>query len=111
MLKIFDIKAIRTPFQSPNANSHAERFILSIKNECLNHFLIFGLNRLQYVLDLYVEYFNGSRPYQGIDNRIPDNDGRAVRPLRDSNVSSFVCRNIIRKELLGGLLKSYQRSA
>jgi hypothetical protein len=45
-----------------NANSHAERFILSIKNECLNHLLIFGLNRLQYVLDLYVEYFNGSRP-------------------------------------------------
>jgi putative transposase len=111
MLKAFDIKAIKTPFQAPNANSHAERFILSIKNECLNHLLIFGLNRLQYVLDLYVEYFNSSRPHQGIDNRIPDNYGRAVRPRRDSNVSSFVCRNIIRKEFLGGLLKSYQRAA
>ena len=110
-LKSCGVDTVKTPFQAPNANSHAERYVLSCKKECLNHLLIFGLNRLQHVLDCYSLFFNEHRPHQGIDNRIPaeyhklDSRHRVRMPV---NVSSG---NIVRKDSLGGLLKSYYRRA
>lgn len=71
ILKFSGVDTIKTPFQAPNANSHAERYVLSCKRDCLNHLLIFGLNRLQYVVDYYTSYFNEHRPHQGIGNKIP----------------------------------------
>jgi len=59
------------PFGAPNANYHSEKYVLICKKECLNHLLIFGLNRLQHVVDCYTLYFNEHRPHQGIDNNIP----------------------------------------
>ena len=49
LLDAFDVEAIR----APNVNAHAERYVLSVKSESLNHLLIFGLNRLQHVLECY----------------------------------------------------------
>ena len=47
ILKSSGFDAIKTPFQAPNANTHAERYVLNCKQGCLNHLLIFGLNRFQ----------------------------------------------------------------
>ena len=101
---------IKIPFRAPNANSHAERYVLNCKSECLNHLVIFGLNRLQYVVDCYVTFYNECRPHQGIDNKIPEEYHTAgqqgVGDLANPSV-----RSVVRKDLLGGLLKSYSRKA
>ena len=66
------VDIVKIPFKAPNANAYAERYVLICRRDCLNHLLIFGLDRLQYVLDCYVSYFNEHRPHQGIGNIIPD---------------------------------------
>jgi len=103
------VDIVKTPFRAPNANSHAERYVLSCKTECLNHLVIFGLNRLQYVVDCYSSYFNEHRPHQGIGNRIPAEYN--VNDERRDGIMPFQARNIFRKDSLGGLLKSYSRNA
>jgi len=107
LLKSADIKTVRTPLQAPNANSHAERFVLSIKRECLNYLLVFGINRLERIVDEYVAYFNKHRPHQGIGNKIPDEYKKQAKLTGQVQSNN----QIIREELLGGLLKSYQRAA
>ena len=79
-------------------NPFVERFIRSIKYECLNKMLIFGEKHLRYVIDQYVEHYHSERPHQGIDNTIikPPLQGRG----------DITCH-----ERLGGLLKSYRRVA
>ncbi|MHC4266285.1 MAG: integrase core domain-containing protein [Planctomycetota bacterium] len=109
ILEASGVDTIKTPFQAPNANAHAERYVLSCKRDCLNHLLIFGLNRLQYILDCYASYFNEHRPHQGIDNRIPSEYN--MTDQRQGGNMLFRARNIVRKDFLGGLLKSYRKVA
>jgi len=110
MLKSSGVDTVKTPYQAPNANSHAERYVLSCKKECLNHLLIFGLNRLQRVIDCYTLYFNEHRPHQGIKNRIPANYTMKVK-RQGGRLLYIKPENVTRKEFLGGLLKSYQMAA
>ena len=102
-------EVVKIPFQAPNANSHAERYVLSSKQECLNHLLIFGLDMLQRVVDCYTTFYNEHRPHQGIGNRIPDDYYDADE--RRGGVVPCSVRSVVRKDLLGGLLKSYSRIA
>jgi putative transposase len=109
LLGLSGIETVKTPYQAPNANSHAERYVLSCKNECLNHLLILGLNRLQYVIDCYTSYFNEWRPHQGIGNRIPGEYD--INERRQGGIVSNDGRNVVKKDFLGGLLKSYSGNA
>ena len=111
ILEASGVDTIKTPFQAPNANAHAERYVLSCKRDCLNHLLIFGLNRLQHVLDCYTSYFNEHRPHQGIGNKIPSEYNNADRRQDSSDLPNLTARNVVRKDFLGGLLKSYRRAA
>ena len=111
ILGFSDIETITTPFQAANANSHAERYVLSCKRDCLNHLLIFGLNRLQHVLDSYTLYFNNHRPNQGIDNIIPAEYNKTGKRQRGNKILNMTVGNIARKDFLGGLLKCYWRAA
>ena len=111
LLKSADIKTVRTPLQAPNANAHAERFILSIKRECLNYLLVFGINRLERIVNEYVSYFNKHRPHQGIGNKIPGEYKNLAELSGKAQSKQMPARQIIRKEFIGGLLKSYQRAA
>jgi len=104
-LKSANIKVVHTPLQAPNANSHAERFVLSIKRECLNQLLIVGISQLQRVIDDYKIYFNNHRPHQGIGNTIPS--GNLVFGTHRASVP----RRIECQTFIGGLLKSYRRVA
>jgi putative transposase len=110
ILKSSGVSTVKTPYQAPNSNAHSERYVLSCKNECLNHLLIFGLKRLQYIIDCYGRFFNEQRPHQGIGNRIPAVYNMKVR-RQGARLPNIKLRNVIRKEFLGGLLKSYRKAA
>ncbi len=110
ILKFSGVKTVKTPFHAPNANAHAEAFVNKFKAECLDHLLIFGLNRLQRVVDCYTLYFNEHRPHQGIDNKIPSEYNMKIRQ-QGGRLPNVNPDNVIRKEFLGGLLKSYRRVA
>ena len=65
------IHVIHTPFQAPNANAFAERWVRTVREECLDHILITGSSHLKRVLVEYANYYNTSRPHLGIDNQTP----------------------------------------
>lgn len=110
LLKSSGIETVKTPFGAPNANAHAEAFVNKFKAECLDHLLIFGLNRLQYVVDCYTSYFNEHRPHQGIDNKTPAEYNLKVKRQGD-HLPNVKLGNVIRKDFLGGLLRSYRSAA
>jgi putative transposase len=93
------IKILRTPIRAPRANAFCERFVGSVRRECLDHIVILSENQLQRVLDEYVHYFNEERPHQGINQLIPVIPETA--PL-DVGV-------IRRRSVLGGLHHAYYR--
>jgi transposase InsO family protein len=66
-----DIEVLKTPYRAPRANAHCERFIGSLRRECLDHFIILNERHLHQIVKEYETYFNTARPHQGIDQRIP----------------------------------------
>ena len=101
LLRVAGIKPIRLPPRSPNLNAFAERFVRSIKEECLNRMIILGERRLRYVIDEYVEHYHLERPHQGIGNVL----------IQPSELSQCVDDPLSRRDRLGGLLRSYHRTA
>jgi Integrase core domain len=63
---------VKTPVRAPRANAFAERWVGTVRRECLDHVLIFGRRHLQRVLHAYAEHYNGARPHRSIDLRPPD---------------------------------------
>lgn len=98
MLKAGGIKSIRSMPMAPNFNPFIERFIRSIKAECLDRMLIFGETHLRHCLEEYVQHYHSERPHQGLDNTI-------IEPP-PQGTGEIVCQ-----ERLGGLLKFYKRAA
>ncbi len=84
---------------------------LALDNHSLNHLLIFGLNRLQHVVDCYSSFFNEHRPHQGIENTIPNEFNKPDRQQGGRMPLNIKAKNVVRKDFLGGLLKSYRRAA
>ena len=66
------VKVIRTPLQAPNANAHMERWVGSVRPECLDRLLIVGRRQLEHVLRVYVRHYNRGRPHRSLDLRPPD---------------------------------------
>jgi transposase InsO family protein len=93
------IKVIRTPVRAPNANAYAERWVRSVREECLDHLLILNQAHLWRVLKRYVEYYNEARPHQGIEQRIP------VTP--EQSPGSGV---VTHRKVLGGIINDYYRT-
>ena len=65
------IKQVHTPVMAPKANAIAERWVRSIRNECLDHHLIFGHQHLQRTVKEYVDYYNRWRPHRSLDQKAP----------------------------------------
>jgi putative transposase len=86
------------------ANAVCERFLGSVRRECLDHFLIFHEKQLSRLLKAYAVYFNQARPHQGLGQRIPE---PAVRSTPSANQPNKVCA----VPVLGGLHHDYQRAA
>jgi putative transposase len=99
------ITTIRTPIQAPNANAHAERWVGSVRRECLDRLLIFGRRQLEHVLRVYIRHFNQQRPHRALDLRPPDG---GIEPSPRATVHPLQVR---RRDLLGGLLHEYEAAA
>lgn len=91
--------------RAPNQNAVAERFVQSVKRECLDHFVVFGETHLRHILSEYLVYYHQFRPPQGLDNR-PLGWMELSVAETDRPLGEVVCH-----ERLGGLLRHYQRSA
>ena len=79
-LQAAGVRTVKTPFRAPNANAHAERWVRSVKYECLNHFVLFGMSSLWRTISAYRNFHNRHRPHQGIGNDIPDKVHMASAP-------------------------------
>src|SRR5215831_9670706 len=64
------VRIVLTPIQAPNANAHAERFVRSIRGECLERLILFGERRLLRALDEFVAHYHGERNHQGLGNEL-----------------------------------------
>ncbi len=94
-------RALRLPPRSPNLNAYAERFVRSIKSECVERLLIFGERHLRTAISEYVEHYHTERNHQGLDNVL-------IAPgLEVGELSGPV----LRRERLGGMLNYYHRKA
>ncbi len=95
------VRPVRLPSRSPNLNAYAERFVRSIKSECLAQVIPVGEGHLRRVVREYVEHYHGERNHQGIGNQ------RIEASADESRRSG----SIERRERLGGLLRFYCRAA
>ncbi len=98
------IKILKTPYHAPRANAICERFLGSVRRECLDHLFILQEKQLHRVLGAYVQYFNQVRPHQGIKQCIPEHYGEPI-PLDHKR------GKILSLPVLGGLHHDYRRSA
>jgi len=98
------VKSVKTPAQSPNCNPHAERFVKTIKYECLKHFVIFGERHLRHLIKEFVEHYMTERFHQGIGGQLIKNQ---VGPTNDNGMDG----KIANRSRLGGLLNYYYREA
>ena len=93
---------IHTPIHAPRANAYAERFVRTIRAECLDWLLIFGRRHLESVLRTSTAHDNRERPHRGLALPTPDSTNADPRPSSGE---------IKRRDLLGGLIHEYQRGA
>jgi putative transposase len=104
ILKAGGVKTLKLPARSPNLNSFAERFVGSIRRECLNHVIPLGEAHLRRIVTEYVAHYNTERNHQGLDNRL-----LCARPANDVGEPSArdaPC-GVKRRQRLGGLLNFY----
>ncbi|MCP5041165.1 MAG: transposase family protein, partial [bacterium] len=98
-LKDEGVKVVTLPAKSPNLNAFAERFVLSIKSECLSKIIPLGERHLRFAVHEFIRHYHEERPHQGLGNRLID-PGIAV-----NGNGSVRCR-----ERLGGVLRFYHRA-
>ena len=97
LLRASGIEPVKLPARSPDLNCYAERFVKSIKSECLDHLILSSVGQLEYAITQYSEYHE--RIHQSLD--------RIIEPKHTiDDAAEVVCI-----ERLGGLLKSYHRLA
>ncbi len=99
------IRAIRTPVRAPNANAYVERWIGTIRRECLDWLLIVNRHHLERVLPLYIEHYNAHRPHRSLQQRPPTGN-----PQPDS-ATVIALDGVRRQDVLGGLIHKYKRAA
>jgi putative transposase len=87
--KASGIEVLRTPYRAPRANAVCERFLGSVRRECVDHFLILTDDQLYRVIKEYVAFFNGARPHPGIDQQIPERIGITGEERREGKIISF----------------------
>jgi putative transposase len=98
-------EVLMTPVQAPKANAYAERWVRTVRAECLDWLLIVGRTHLEQVLRVYVEHYNRHRPHRSLGLAAPD------RPAGLAVVGEDQPGQVRRRNLLGGLLHEYRPAA
>jgi putative transposase len=93
------IRVVQTPYQAPNANAYAERFVRSIKEECLDRMILLGERHFRRAVAEFVAHYHRERNHQGLDNTLIE----GLPTARGGRVH--------RLQRLGGLLNYYRRAA
>ncbi len=103
------IRVIKAPVRAPKARAHAERWVGTVRRECLDRLLILGRRHLQHVLAAYVAHYNEHRPHRALEQRPPLN----LPPPRDDAgaVEVIDLQRVRRRDLLGGLIHEYRLAA
>jgi len=101
------IETVKIPPRAPRANAYAERWVRTVRSECLDWTLVWNRRHLQRVLTGYLEHYNTGRPHRGIALEVPVPVGtlRPVEPFTDPHA------RIERVDVLGGLIHEYRRAA
>jgi putative transposase len=99
------MEVIKTPVQAPKANAFAERFVGTIRRECLDWTLVLGRRHLEAVVDEYVAHYNGHRPHRGLELIPPAGTANPPEPGLDD------VGRVRRTDRLGGLVHEYHRQA
>ena len=99
ILKDSGVSNVRLPRRSPNLNAFAERFVLSIKSECLDKLILFGERSLRRACSEYLTHYHAERNHQGLENKLIGGPGS----IGDGQITCH--------ERLGGLFKHYDRAA
>ena len=94
-------RVVRTPVRAPRANAVAERWVGTVRRECLDWLLILGRRHLEGVVREFVEHYNAARPHRALDLRPPLAGGRPVGATGA----------LVRQDRLGGLIHEYVRPA
>src|SRR5260370_25757344 len=101
LLRSAGVKSIKLPAHSPDLNAYAERFVLSIKSECLNKLVLLGERHLRHAVREFVVHYHLHRNHQGLDSR----------PLTAPTESQNNNAPVARRQRIGGLLNYYHRRA
>ena len=94
------VKPYPLPIKAPLMNAHIERWIKSLKVECIDHFMPIGGKHLDYLISEYVEHYHHERPHQGLGNK-------PIMPTAPPVITG----KIYCDTRLGGLLRHYRRAA
>lgn len=103
------ITVIKAPVRAPKARAHAERWVGTVRRECLDQLLILGRRHLQHVLAAYGAHYNEHRPHQALEQQPPLDLPPPIGEDRATYVIHF--HRVRRRDLLGGLIHEYRRAA
>jgi putative transposase len=98
-------EVLRTPLQAPNANAYAERWVGTVRAECLDWLPVVGREHLERTLKVYIAHYNAHRPHRALQLEPPDPAATVTL------ISGHPPARVHRRDLLGGLLHEYQRTA
>jgi transposase InsO family protein len=101
MLAAANVKSVRLPPKSPNLNAYAERWIGSVRRECLARVVPQGERHLREIVREYVAHYHGERPHQSLDNKL----------IMATNDNAAMGGRVVRRRRLGGALNYYHREA
>ncbi len=102
--EVFRSQGIKSPVRAPKARAHAERWVGSVRRECLDRLLIVGRRHLHHVLVGYVRHFNEHRPHRALGQQPPLSDRQPLADVIDLD-------RLRRRDLLGGLIHEYRVAA
>ena len=103
VLRAEGVRIVRTPVKAPRANAFAERFVGTVRRECLDRMLIFGCQHLEVVVHEYVEHYNTHRPHRSLGQLPPR--PKYITPTKPRNVDSA---RLQRSDRLGGVIHEYR---
>jgi putative transposase len=98
------VTIVKTPIRAPKANVFAERWVRTVRTECLDWMLVLGRRHLERLLRTYTAHYNEARPHRSLDLKTPE-------PQPDSLSRPALGQRVRRHDLLGGLIHEYELAA
>jgi putative transposase len=107
------VQAVKVAFRAPNMNAYVERFIQTIQDECLDHFIVCGTRHFDYLCKEFLVHYHTDSPHQALENRTPTAAQKGNRKKQAKLIEPPIPKphDIRCRKRLGGLLKSHERAA